>query len=227
MRRQGGRSRRLRRWAFPLKVQRDALADFTGTVSTSEPHACWLPTAARTARRASRPARSDRDGRGRGAGLEREDRARPLPAPARQFRWDDLDLLYFAGYALWGYVNAPFMLRRPGFGVEEAEPWHEDGETWRALRVRFPDDVPAHSREQTYYFGDRRPDAAQRLHRRGVRRRGRRRRTTAGTTRLRRVRRADPSSGDAAAAKRASRCRRAARDDRDRRRRAAPSGAQR
>ena len=33
-------------------------------------------------------------------------------------------------------------------------PGSENGETWRGLRVRFPDDVPAHSREQLYYFGD-------------------------------------------------------------------------
>jgi hypothetical protein len=73
----------------------------------------------------------------------------------RQFRWDDLDLLYFAGYALWGYATAPFIFRRPGFEVEEADPWREDGETWRALRVRFPDAIPAHSRQQLYYFDDR------------------------------------------------------------------------
>jgi hypothetical protein len=63
-------------------------------------------------------------------------------------------MLYFGSYALWGYINAPFIFRRPGFEVEEAEPWNEDGETWRGLRVVFPEGMPAHSREQFYYFGD-------------------------------------------------------------------------
>lgn len=67
-------------------------------------------------------------------------------------RWDRLHLLYFAGYALWGYLNQPFLLARPGFAAREIEPWEEDGETWRRLAVTFPPDVPAHSREQVYYF---------------------------------------------------------------------------
>lgn len=71
----------------------------------------------------------------------------------RHIWWDDLDLLYFAGYALWGYVVAPFIFTRPGYEVEEIEPWREHGEEWPGLRVRFPDGVPAHSREQSYYFG--------------------------------------------------------------------------
>ena len=32
----------------------------------------------------------------------------------RNLWWDDLDLLYFAGYALWGYMGAPFIFTRPG-----------------------------------------------------------------------------------------------------------------
>src|SRR5262249_54196886 len=73
----------------------------------------------------------------------------------RNIWWDDLDLLYFGAYALWGYLNAPFMLRRPGFEVEEVEPWRENGESWRGLRVSFPEDLPAHSREQRYYLDER------------------------------------------------------------------------
>jgi hypothetical protein len=41
---------------------------------------------------------------------------------------------------------------RPGYEVEEAEPWRENGEVWSGLRVRFPEGVPAHSREQVYYI---------------------------------------------------------------------------
>ena len=67
-------------------------------------------------------------------------------------RWDRLHLLYFAGYALWGYLTQPFLLARPGFTCHEIEPWEERGETWRRLAVTFPPEIPAHSREQVYYF---------------------------------------------------------------------------
>src|SRR5262249_10346470 len=65
--------------------------------------------------------------------------------------WDDLDLLYFKGYAQWGYLNEPFYLLMPGFETREGEPWREGTETWRKLDVVFPGDFPAHSREQSFY----------------------------------------------------------------------------
>lgn len=71
----------------------------------------------------------------------------------RQIWWDHLDALYFGGYALWNYFCAPFLLRRPGFELQELEPWEERGERWRRLRVAFPPDVPTHCREQIFYFG--------------------------------------------------------------------------
>lgn len=67
-------------------------------------------------------------------------------------RWDGLRLLYFAGYALWGYLTQPFLFAMPGFACREIEPWEERAETWRRLAVTFPADVPAHSREQVFYF---------------------------------------------------------------------------
>jgi hypothetical protein len=142
-------------WAFPMRFQRGAFADFTGTVSTREPRAVLSPHPTPGRRGIFEPGRV-RIESDMGEVLASRDDPRPA---FRTFRhnvwWDDLDLVYFGGYALWGYLNAPFMLRRPGFEVEEAEPWREGGETWRGLRVHFPDDVPAHSREQLYYFDDR------------------------------------------------------------------------
>ena len=85
--------------------------------------------------------------------VEERKNARAAFGGRRNLWWDDLDLLYFGGYALWGYVVAPFIFTRPDFEVEEIEPWREGGEEWPGLRVRFPEDVPAHSREQRYYFG--------------------------------------------------------------------------
>lgn len=69
--------------------------------------------------------------------------------------WDDFQLLYFAGYAMWNYLLTPFLLRWPGFKLEEVAPWREAGETWRRLRAEFPADIPTHCPEQTFYFDER------------------------------------------------------------------------
>ena len=66
--------------------------------------------------------------------------------------WSDLQLAYFAGCAMWTYLNTPFLLVRPGVASEELEPWQEAGESWRRLKVRFPADIATHSTEQTLYF---------------------------------------------------------------------------
>ena len=69
--------------------------------------------------------------------------------------WSDLQLAYFAGCAMWTYLNTPFLLVRPGVESEEVAPWQEAGETWRRLKVRYPSDIATHSTEQTLYFGHR------------------------------------------------------------------------
>jgi hypothetical protein len=72
----------------------------------------------------------------------------------RNLRWDALDSIYFAGYAMWNYLTTPLLLTRDGVEVAEGEPWRADGETWRRLEARFPDGLDTHSREQTFYFDD-------------------------------------------------------------------------
>jgi hypothetical protein len=84
-----------------------------------------------------------------------------LGSRRRQLWWDDLDLLYFAGYAAWNYFQGPFLLLHDGALARELEPWEENGERWRRLAVRFHDSVPTHSREQVFYYG---PDLRQRRH---------------------------------------------------------------
>ncbi len=64
-----------------------------------------------------------------------------------QFRWDKLDLLYFAGYALWNYLSFPFVLQEPGVTlIESAGDTASD-----QLRVRFDPDLPTHSADQTFH----------------------------------------------------------------------------
>jgi hypothetical protein len=66
--------------------------------------------------------------------------------------WDDLQLAYFAGYAMWTYLNAPFLFALPGVETEEIQPRRENGTAWRSLKVRFPASIATHSAEQTFYF---------------------------------------------------------------------------
>jgi hypothetical protein len=66
--------------------------------------------------------------------------------------WDDLQLVYFQGYALWTYLTTPFLLRSHAFQVREIEPWSENGEEWRRLKVTFPPNIHSHSTEQLFYF---------------------------------------------------------------------------
>jgi hypothetical protein len=75
--------------------------------------------------------------------------------------WDQFHAAYFDGYALWTYLTQPFLYAYPGFVTEEIEPWEEDGEVWRRLKIVFPDDIASHTREQVSYFG---PDGLLRRH---------------------------------------------------------------
>ena len=75
--------------------------------------------------------------------------------------WDDLHVAYFNSYALWNYLTIPFLYTYPGFVSEELDPWHEDGEEWRPLKVTFPDYIAGHTRQQVSYFG---PDGLLRRH---------------------------------------------------------------
>lgn len=69
--------------------------------------------------------------------------------------WDNLQLAYFAGYAMWTYLNTPFLFALPGVKTEEIQPWQENGAAWRRLKVTFPTSIATHSAEQTFYFDER------------------------------------------------------------------------
>lgn len=66
--------------------------------------------------------------------------------------WDDLHVAYFAGYAMWTYLTSPFTFGSPGFEAVELPPVIEEQETWRRLRVTFPDRIATHCREQVFHF---------------------------------------------------------------------------
>ncbi|MCB4768606.1 hypothetical protein LGR54_08320 [Ancylobacter sp. Lp-2] len=69
-----------------------------------------------------------------------------------QTPWNELQLAYFAGCAMWTYLNVPFVLAWPGVESEELEPWQTEGGDWRRLAVRFPANIATHSPVQTLYF---------------------------------------------------------------------------
>lgn len=68
--------------------------------------------------------------------------------------WTEPQLAYFAGIAMWTYLNMPFLLAAPGVVSERLDDWHEKGETWQRLRVTFPKEIATHSTVQTLYVDD-------------------------------------------------------------------------
>jgi len=74
----------------------------------------------------------------------------------RQLFWDDLDFVYFGGYATWNYLVTPFLFLRPGFEFEELMPIQSPLSSWSRLQVTFPRDVPTHCQKQIFYFDERR-----------------------------------------------------------------------
>jgi len=81
---------------------------------------------------------------------ERHDPRTSFSRVSRQFRWDKLDLLYFAGYALWNYLSFPFILEAPG--VKLATAGDAKMAPGRRLMAEFDERVPTHSRLQTFHL---------------------------------------------------------------------------
>jgi hypothetical protein len=79
----------------------------------------------------------------------------------RETPWDDIHVAYFCGEALWTYLNTPFLYTHEGFETEEVPSIQVEGETWRRLKITFPNFVKSHTREQISCFG---PDGLLRRH---------------------------------------------------------------
>src|ERR1700722_9177252 len=67
-----------------------------------------------------------------------------LPEPRRAYEgherrtpWNDLQYLYFIGYAFWNYFTTPFLLASKGVTCEEDGTWEENGQQWRVLKATF------------------------------------------------------------------------------------------
>lgn len=136
-----------------LKGKAGVLDDTTVTVDLRRERASHAPFGDATRRSIFTPAlvelRSDKD-----ETLEfLEDPRSSFKGHTLESPWNDLQLAYFAGIAMWTYLTMPFLLAEAGVETNELEPWDEKGETWRRLRVRFPETIATHSTEQTLYVG--------------------------------------------------------------------------
>ena len=91
----------------------------------------------------------------------REDPEESFKGQERETPWDLFHVAYFQGEALWTYLNTPFLYTHEGFITEEISSIQVNGETWRRLKVTFPESVKSHTREQISCFG---PDGLLRRH---------------------------------------------------------------
>jgi len=67
-----------------------------------------------------------------------------FPYGRRLFWWDDLDMTYFAGYAMWNYLTLPRLL------MDEAAQFKEVGPG--VLEAEFDGSFPTHSNKQQFIF---------------------------------------------------------------------------
>jgi hypothetical protein len=91
----------------------------------------------------------------------RDDPEKSFVGQQRETPWDDIQVIYFVGEALWTYLNTPFVYTHEGFATQEIASIRVESETWRRLQVTFPDNVKSHTRQQISCFG---PDGLLRRH---------------------------------------------------------------
>ncbi|MEI8324605.1 MAG: hypothetical protein WCH44_04435 [Betaproteobacteria bacterium] len=68
----------------------------------------------------------------------------------KRLRWDKLDILYFAGYALWNDLSFPFILDLAGLAVTEQAPLIEHSS--HRLVASFDPSIPTHSATQSFHI---------------------------------------------------------------------------
>lgn len=136
---------------WKLKGQEGILSHVTVRLDLHQQHASHYPFTAphlRTSFTARRVAVETVTGE---VIAERTDPRASFPSDVRA-PWDDLQVAYFAGEAMWTYLTSPFTFTSPGFEAVELSPVTEEGETWRRLKVGFPDHIATHGPEQIFYF---------------------------------------------------------------------------
>jgi len=138
--------------ALPMRFQRSAYKSYEAHIFTAEPRTIVTPFAG-----AGQIGIFEGDsvkilGSNDEVIEERKNPRMMFKGLRRKFYWDNLDALYFGGYALWNYLNLPFLLASPDIEVKEIESREEDGKVLRRVHAIFPDNMPTHCKEQIFYF---------------------------------------------------------------------------
>ncbi|MEZ2418347.1 hypothetical protein [Luteibacter sp. RCC_6_2] len=136
-----------------LKGKAGVLDDTAVTVSTDRQWASHAPFGTRAARSdftSQRIALLDASG----TVMEAMDRPRAsFEGHSLESPWNDIQLAFFAGCAMWTYLNTPFLLAWEGVHAEDGGTWEENGETWQKVNVRYPDSLEVFSKAQAIYVG--------------------------------------------------------------------------
>ena len=136
-----------------LKGQPGVLENTTVTVATDRQWASHAPfgsLATRSEFTGARIALLDQTGR---VIEERVHARESFSGHTLETPWDALQLAFFAGCAMWTYLNAPFLLAWDGVHCEDDGSWHEQGEVWRKIRVHYPESLEVFSKTQAIYVG--------------------------------------------------------------------------
>ncbi len=78
---------------------------------------------------------------------QRSDAREHLQNASLSTKWDRLNLVYFLGYAFWGYYTLPYQLMRTDI------EWNELGDG--VLQADYGTNLPVHSRIQRFWFDTR------------------------------------------------------------------------
>ncbi|NQD94136.1 hypothetical protein HP532_15925 [Pseudomonas sp. CrR25] len=124
------------------------------TVWLHEQRASLTPFGAADKRTAYTPARIAIETTGGQVVAERSNPRESFLNHGETTPWDPLHRAYFNGYALWSYLTMPFLFTLPGVRLEELAPWEEGEQSWRRLRVHFPQSVATHCSVQDFFFGE-------------------------------------------------------------------------
>jgi hypothetical protein len=137
---------------WSLKGQPETLQQTTVTVGLRKEWASHAPFGAERRRSRFEPGRVALESPDGSVLEELCDPRSSFAGHTLQTPWTELQLAYFAGCAMWTYLNMPFVLAWPGVESEEMEPLRTSEGLWRRLAVRFPKDIATHSAVQTLYF---------------------------------------------------------------------------
>ena len=136
-------------WGFLFTVKRITPQRHARlTISTREPHVVLHDYPARAQSAVVQGGRRVEIRNADGLLLEARDNPRQAFRSGRLLRWDAIDFAYFCGYAMWNYMNLPFLLAFPGVTVTESD----QQTTGTRLQVSYPDTIPTHSATQELYF---------------------------------------------------------------------------